>query len=115
MKTFVRNSIAIFFFSLPLIATAQSSSFCGAGIIKGLAEGYDGKSQTRILLDTKTGSGSSTATLPWDTAWTMKVDTLQKTLRAGFLSGLQVGLYSATYTCNKITEVRICHVAADCK
>lgn len=115
MKNFVRNSIAIFFFSLPVIAAAQSGSLCGAGTIKGLAEGFAGKSQTRILLDTKAGSGSSTATLPWDTGWTLKVDTLQKTLRAGLLSGLPVGLYSATYTCDKITEVRICHVAADCK
>ncbi len=111
MKKLVRKYLCVLAVALPVISSA--GTLCGAGRVKALAEGYLGLDQTGVLLQAT--SGSSIGLLSYTVGSTARFDALSKTLRAAFLAGTPVGIYSAVADCNKINEVRICNVDADCR
>jgi hypothetical protein len=111
MKKLVRKYFTVLAVALPMVSNA--GTLCGAGTVKALAEGYLGLDQTGILLQAT--SGSSIGILPYNVGSAARFDALSKALRSAFLAQAPVGIYSAVADCNKINEVRICNVDADCR
>ena len=116
MKHFLLKLIAA---TIAVSSTASHAGLCGAGSLKGLAEGYNGTNSTMIYLNSNTPGlyfegPYYLMTLQYNGVSATKFDALSKALRGAYFSGTGVRIYSSNGDCNNINEVRICTVVTDC-
>ena len=119
MKIVIKRYICIVCLTLPVIGNA-AQALCGAGLVNELVEGYQGKNDTMIYLQSTEGASSMQLSIG-DGIRSTKIIALSKTLRIAMSAQLPVRIYSEISPsnnninrCNIINEVRICYTATDC-
>jgi len=112
-----RKTITLVILVLPLISHASMS--CGAGVIIGLIDHYNGEQRTAIYLRPTESNTPPVQYFDWKSnvntqASDRRFGTITRDLRGAFFNKTQVRIYSSVNNCNDIDEVRLCEINTSC-